>query len=267
MECTKHTYIIILPFISGCVRPTSRKNTTEPTAKDRIAISVEPTAGHLRGVAFLLPVAAPVVPIVNAVAVVLTTNDPKYFYNNMDDDAPILLGDAPPMENEFAVPPEAEPAYLGEINDAPSAETPIVLMPSGSDDDLDVGGELIDSTSGEPSPMQKWNDEWQQTLMERKELENSRKAELLESARVALEEFAQGRENKRDANMSKNREDEQVKLEAIEADLENDNSWQRVCKMVELSHDSTSEAEDVKRMRDVLILLKNEPARAQALGA
>ena len=56
-------------------------------------------------------------------------------------------------------------------------------------------------------------------------------------------------------------------LEAIEADLENDNSWQRVCKMIELSHDSAGNTEDTKRMRDVLILLKNEPARAAAVGA
>ena len=67
--------------------------------------------------------------------------------------------------------------------------------------------------------------------------------------------------------MTKNREEEQAKLEAIEADLENDNSWQRVCKMIELSHDSTAKSEDVKRMRDVLILLKNEPTRAEALTA
>jgi Clathrin light chain len=40
-----------------------------------------------------------------------------------------------------------------------------------------------------------------------------------------------------------------------------------VCKMVELSHDSTKQAQDVKRMRDILILLKNTPAKATALGA
>ena len=90
---------------------------------------------------------------------------------------------------------------------------------------------------------------------------------MVEAARVTMETFSKDRETKRETKMAKNREDEQAKLEAIEADLENDNSWQRVCKMVELSHDSTEDAEDVKRMRDCLILLKNEPSRATAVGA
>jgi hypothetical protein len=64
--------------------------------------------------------------------------------------------------------------------------------------------------------------------------------------------------------MAANRSEEQEKLEAIEADLENDNSWQRVCKMIELSHDNKT---DVKRMRDIMIGLKNEPARATALSS
>ena len=113
--------------------------------------------------------------------------------------------------------------------------------------------------------MQIWNNEWQETLKVRKDEENARKAELIEEARIALEAFQVEREQKREAAMAKNREDEQVKLEAIEADLENDNSWQRVCKMVELQHESTEKSQDVKRMRDIMILLKNEPTKAQAL--
>jgi hypothetical protein len=181
----------------------------------------------------------------------------------MDDDEPILLG--APEENEFAMPPESEPTYLGDVNEAPSSDEPVILMgPSGSDDGMMPMD--MENTSGEPTAMQKWSTDWQVTLKERKDIENARKAELLAAADVALAEFAQKREQKRESNMSRNREDEQAKLEAIEADLENDNSWQRVCKMVELSHDSTSQAEDVKRMRDVLILLKNEPTRAEALS-
>merc|ERR1712226_716831 len=99
----------------------------------------------------------------------------------------------------------------------------------------------------EPSPMQKWNEEWQETLKKRKEEENECKAKYLEEARVEMEKFNAERELKRQGKMTKNREDEQAKLEAIEADLENDNSWQRVCKLVELSHDSANDGEDVKR--------------------
>jgi Clathrin light chain len=71
---------------------------------------------------------------------------------------------------------------------------------------------------------------------------------------------------KREATGAKNREDEQATMEAIEADLENDNSWQRVCKLVELQAETTDKSQDVKRMRDVMIFLKNEPTKAVALS-
>jgi len=169
----------------------------------------------------------------------------------------------------FAAPP-ADDAFGGDAFAAPPAEdTPIILggaPPVEDADPEDIPAEEAVVATG-PSPMQKWNEEWQETLKTRKDEENNKKAELLEAARVALENFQKEREIKREAKMAKNREDEQAKLEAIEADLENDNSWQRVCKMVELSHDSTESAEDVKRMRDALIYLKNDTARAEVLAS
>lgn len=174
-------------------------------------------------------------------------------------DSPIILGGAPPEETIYlGEPPAEEPAYLGDINEAPPGDDAILLGPS---DDM-----MAPPENAGPSPMQKWNDEWQVTLQARKDEENARKGELVEAARVALEQFQAERELKREAKMTKNREDEQAKLEAIEADLENDNSWQRVCKLVELSHDSTKSAQDVKRMRDVMIFLKNDKAKAVALA-
>lgn len=193
-----------------------------------------------------------------------------------NSDAPIVLG--PPSDDPFAAPPapadnsnygdfvhapEGEPAYLGDVNEAP----PMVL--GGGEEE--TGGaaeeEQEPPVPSGPTPMQVWNEGWQALLLERKEEENAKKAEFLEAAKGELAAFQAEREQKREAAMAKNREDEQAKLEAIEADLENDNSWQRVCKMVELQHDSTQKAQDVKRMRDVMILLKNEPGKAQALSA
>lgn len=170
---------------------------------------------------------------------------------------PIILG-APTDNLAFAGGgAEEAPAYVGELSEVQGGAT---LMEDGSDEEPEP---VADSG---PSPMQQWNAEWQELLLQRKDEENAKKAEFLEAAKIALEEFQQQREQKRESRMAKNREDEQAKLEAIEADLENDNSWQRVCKMVELTHDSTKEAADVKRMRDVMILLKNETAKAELLA-
>lgn len=203
-----------------------------------------------------------------------------------EDDAPILLdaggGDAPIILGGEGPELSDAPAYLGDVNETPMmvpdddhhmnevGDAPIVLGPTGEEGEGGIGGGNVEDDQAivptGPSPMAKWNEEWQELLKQRKDEENARKAELVETARVALEQFAAEREQRREAKMAKNREDEQAKLEAIEADLENDNSWQKVCKMVELSHDSTAKAQDVKRMRDILILLKNETSRAEALS-
>jgi hypothetical protein len=171
-----------------------------------------------------------------------------------------------PADAGFASPPDGYEASPDHAFAAPPAEdAPIILGEPAPEDPETVEEELEEPS--EPSAMQKWNADWQETLSSRKDEENAMKAEMVEASRLSMEDFQKDRETKREGRMSKNREDEQAKLEAIEADLENDNSWQRVCKMVELSHDGAEDTEDVKRMRDVLILLKNEPLRAASVGA
>ncbi|GKZ00508.1 hypothetical protein MPSEU_001003200 [Mayamaea pseudoterrestris] len=207
------------------------------------------------------------------------------------DEAPIILGEAPPPhdafggeQTDFASPPSSD-GYLGDLNETGSGmesdnNAPIYLGASGDTDDFmqqpdqqfasgsadegDNAGAIVDSG---PSPMAKWNAEWQVLLQQRKDEENARKAELQAAADEALKQMLEEREQKKEARMAKNREDEQIKLEAIEADLENDNSWQRICKMVELSHDSSQKTADVKRMRDILIGLKNDTSKAVDLSA
>ena len=197
--------------------------------------------------------------------------DDDFFAVPPASDAPIVLGAPDTAYGDFASPPpeyetdfaaaptDYDAAYVGDVNEANAFGAEDAFVPPPEDT------AMVPAATG-PTPMQIWNDEWQATLLVRKEEENARRAELLEEARVALEAFQKECDVKRESIMTKNREDEQVKLEAIEADLENDNSWQRVCKMVELQHESTDKSQDVKRMRDVMILLKNDTAKAAALS-
>lgn len=172
------------------------------------------------------------------------------------------------MDDAFGSPP---PPPDEDFGFSPSEDAPIVLGPpdleptphATTEDD----GAEATAVSTIPGAMQKFNEEWQVTLAARKDEENATKAEFIESFRLAMEEFQKERELKREARMAKNREDEQAKLEAIEADLENDSSWQRVCKMVDLTHDGADAGVDTKKMRDVFILLKNEPGLAAKVGA
>ena len=164
--------------------------------------------------------------------------------------APIILG-APAPTSDFDDQPAPTAAGVENVED-------------DEDEDVPAAGGF---SSSEPTPMQKWNDEWQQTLLARKDEENAKKASDVETARADIEAFQAEREKRREARMVKNRSEEQDKLEAIEADLENDNSWQKVVKMIELNQDSSEGAESTGRMRDVLVLLKNEPQRAEGLTA
>lgn len=199
------------------------------------------------------------------------------FFQPMDDE-PIILG-APPATEDIT--PSGE--YIGEIDAAPPAvlvpeppaETmmePIVLAPEpivlapGVEEVEEEEEEAVVENSLEPSPMTVWNNQWQVILKERKDEENAAKAETVEKAEAALSNFHAARETKRESRMARNRSDEQDKLEAIEADLENDNSWQRVVKMVELNQDASEGAQDCGRMRDVLIFLKNDADRAAILA-
>lgn len=157
-----------------------------------------------------------------------------------------------------------------------------VIVPPGVVEDVDddeeevptgttgTGGSIVPSEQlilAESTPMAKWNEEWLITLQSRKDEDATIKAEHIAKAESDIAAFQAEREKRREARMAKNRSDEQDKLEAIEADLENDNSWQKVVKMIELNQDSSEGAVDTSRMKDILVLLKNDPAMAEALTA
>eukprot|EP00574_Skeletonema_japonicum_P005084 CAMPEP_0201714024 /NCGR_PEP_ID=MMETSP0593-20130828/655_1 /ASSEMBLY_ACC=CAM_ASM_000672 /TAXON_ID=267983 /ORGANISM="Skeletonema japonicum, Strain CCMP2506" /LENGTH=230 /DNA_ID=CAMNT_0048203249 /DNA_START=71 /DNA_END=763 /DNA_ORIENTATION=+ len=178
-------------------------------------------------------------------------NPPAVIEDISTDPAPIILGAPAPIDDQPA------PTAAGVEN----------VEDDDEEEDVSPAAAGTGFSSSEPTPMQKWNDEWQQTLLARKDEENAKKASDVETARAEIEAFQAEREKRREARMVKNRSEEQDKLEAIEADLENDNSWQKVVKMIELNQDSSEGAENTGRMRDVLVLLKNEPQRAEGLTA
>lgn len=172
------------------------------------------------------------------------SGDDIFFAGPPADNAAVLV---PPPPAEYAPPP----------TDADPFGAPVLVSHEAA-----VVEE--DAEEKEISPMAKWNQEWQVTLKERKEEENTTKAKLAETAAKEMEEFHAQRQIKRDTKMAKNRADEQQKLEAMEADLENDNSWQRVNKMVDFQQDESGN--DVTRMRDVMLTLKNDTEKAAALA-
>jgi hypothetical protein len=194
-----------------------------------------------------------------------------------DEYAPAVL-DSPEDDEEDAEPDDVwgvagdtlmDPNAAGDdimILGAPPAGEPLLFGGGDPFVAMESQQQLLVQEPPQETPMAKWNREFQEILKERKDEENAAKAAHVEQARNDLEDFQALREKKKEARMAKNRSDEQQKLEDMEADLENDNSWQRVVKMVELQQDSVDGMRDSKSMIDVLIKMKNDPERAVALA-
>lgn len=198
----------------------------------------------------------------------------------------------------FASPPEGgydsyngDAGGTGDYNNNDNEGGMVENVDDDDDDDLLNGGgnnnpmdKLALSSSTMSTPMSKWNDEYQAILNQRKEQENTARGTYVAKAAADVKAFLLEREKRREARMAKNRCDEQDKLEAIEADLENDNSWQKVVKMIDLTTAAGVESnttgkkdkddkatppiipEDVSRMKDILVLMKNDPAKASAMS-
>mmetsp|Transcript_20360 Transcript_20360/g.37979 ORF Transcript_20360/g.37979 Transcript_20360/m.37979 type:complete len:167 (+) Transcript_20360:54-554(+) len=149
------------------------------------------------------------------------------------DTPPAPLSMEPPQDDAaFSMPP------------APVTQEPEVMAPVV--DDFQAPDEV--------SPQQAFNSQWQQELASRKNAEETAKQTAITQASADLAKFTEERDATRESKMSKNRSEEQVKLEALEADLESTNPWERVVKLVDLQIDEG----EVGRMRGILIQLKNE---------
>jgi len=188
--------------------------------------------------------------------------DPSQYSQPPEFDAPAPMDYAAPTD--FAAPMDfAAPTDY----DAPAPTdyaAPIILgaPPAVVEDDIPPPVQEPE----EPSPMAKWNEQWQVTLKERKDAENALKAEMVNAARAETDKFLEERSVKLASRQTTNRTSEEDKLKAMQEDLESDNSWQRVVKLVELTQDSVEKSAEVKRMRDLLILLKNDKERAELLS-
>jgi hypothetical protein len=193
-------------------------------------------------------------------------DESAYFQPMSTDDQVFMM---PPSETpQFYYGETEEAQYLGDMDTSASAygnpevttnETAAIILAPPS------AVVLAEPEAGDAlSPMAKWNNEWMVVLKERKDEENKKTTEDAEKARIELEAFEKERVARIEGKQKKNRTDEHDNLEAAKSDLASDNSWQKVVKMVDLTHDE--KASDCGRMRDILISLKNDTVRGTALA-
>jgi hypothetical protein len=111
----------------------------------------------------------------------------------------------------------------------------------------------------EENKLTEWLANWKIEL-EAKNAEHDKATELVKQK--AAEELANEKlqkEKQREATQIKNREEEHVMLEKLEADLDAENPWERVVALVDISKEvKEDDGSDVSRMRGILIQLKTE---------
>jgi hypothetical protein len=111
----------------------------------------------------------------------------------------------------------------------------------------------------EVNKLTEWEASWEQELMAKNSEHESTAAANRATAQADLEAFNAEKNTAREANQSKNRNEEQVLLEQLEADLDSDNPWERVVNLVDIEARDNDDKSDVSRMRQIFIQLKTEP--------
>ena len=102
------------------------------------------------------------------------------------------------------------------------------------------------------------NERNQRIVADRRAEEEARFQELKAKAEDDRNGFTNNRTDKIAIRMDTNRSEEQTLYENLEADLDSSNPWERVGKMTELRESDLKNSTDMRRMRQLLIQLKNE---------
>lgn len=116
----------------------------------------------------------------------------------------------------------------------------------------------------ESNRLTEWEQQWENDLQAKQAEQDAIGDDRKAKAKSELEQFYAEREKQREATQEKNRNEEQVLQEKLEADLESDNPWGRVVALVDIEVKSgvDSDAADMSRMRQIMVQMKNEPAKA-----
>jgi len=175
---------------------------------------------------------------------------------------PSFAPDFVPPEPSFA-PPEPsiapEPSFASPPPPPDSGMDGGMVFASVDEPAADMGAMDMPSPEHMSSALDAFHRKWQAELLAKDEAETSAKLAAVASARAELEKAETERQALREANMTKNRSEEQLLMEQIEADLEAENPWARIIKLVDLQTEHSESSNDVSRMRQIFIQLKNEP--------
>merc|ERR1712010_198929 len=125
----------------------------------------------------------------------------------------------------------------------------------------------------EPEPVQQesarivWSRKFRAIIDERASEERKLLLARREKAAAELKEYNERREEHKSSTAARNRQEEADFLINIAEEKDNDNPWSRVVNMIETQASADENRTDPKRLRSVLIQLKNKPLKQAAKPA
>lgn len=120
----------------------------------------------------------------------------------------------------------------------------------------------------EPEPVQEsarivWSRKFRAIIDERATEERKLLLERREKAAAELKEYMERREEHKISTAARNRQEESDFLIQIAEEKDNANPWSRVVNMIETQANGDENRTDPKRLRSVLIQLKNKPLKKE----
>lgn len=107
-----------------------------------------------------------------------------------------------------------------------------------------------------------WREKQAEEIAKRDEASSKRKEEIISKAERAIDDFYANYNQKKEKQISQNKEDEAVFIQARDDALAKGTTWERIADLIELQ-DSRSKTvargtKDLSRMKEVLLALKRE---------
>jgi len=135
--------------------------------------------------------------------------------------------------------------------------------------DASYGGDAeVAPPEPEPEPVQEsarivWSRKFRAIIDERATEERKLLLERKEKAAAELKEYMERREEHKISTAARNRQEESDFLIQIAEEKDNANPWSRVVNMIETQAHGDENRTDPKRLRSVLIQLKNKPLKKE----
>jgi len=135
--------------------------------------------------------------------------------------------------------------------------------------DASYGGDAeVAPPEPEPEPVQEsarivWSRKFRAIIDERATEERKLLLERREKAAAELKEYMERREEHKISTAARNRQEESDFLIQIAEEKDNANPWSRVVNMIETQANGDENRTDPKRLRSVLIQLKNKPLKKE----